>query len=325
MSTDFREFIVASHQAKERLDVYLTREIGRYSRAYVQHLIRDGQVTIEGRPVKANHSVRPNEVIRVHIPPPVTSDLQPEAIPLDICYEDEALIVVNKAAGMVVHPACGNFSGTLVNAVLYHCGQLSTLNGTVRPGIVHRLDKNTSGLIVIAKDDFTHRKLAEQFANRTIQREYRALVWGQPQSDAGRIDTYLARHPQDRKRIAVTLNPAGKHAVTNFEVLEKFDFLSYLRLKLETGRTHQIRVHLNYLGHPVFGDGTYDGRQKMTLGLNQKARQFALELLKLMPFQALHALTLGFVHPSKATFMSLQSDLPAKFQLILQKLQSTTV
>jgi 23S rRNA pseudouridine1911/1915/1917 synthase len=325
MSTDFREFIVVPNKAKERLDVYLTREITHHSRSYVQHLIREGLVTIDGRPVKANHSVRPNEVIRVCIPPPVASDLQPEAIPLDICYEDEYLLVVNKAAGMVVHPACGNFTGTLVNAVLYHCGKLSTVNGAVRPGIVHRLDKNTSGLIVIAKDNFTNRKLAEQFTNRTIQREYRALVWGHPRPESGRIDTYLARHPQDRKRIAVTTNPSGKRAITNFEVLEKFTFLTYLRLKLETGRTHQIRVHLNYLGHPVFGDETYDGRQKMVLRLNQKDRQFALELLKLTPFQALHALTLGFVHPFKATFMSFRSDLSVNFQLLLQKLQPTTV
>ncbi|MBN2093467.1 RluA family pseudouridine synthase [candidate division KSB1 bacterium] len=325
MHNKIQQIIVSENKNKERLDIFLTRESSEFSRSQIQKMIKDGQVTINGKIIKPNYQIHPGDKIELHIPKPQKSIHEPENIPLDILYEDENLIIINKPAGMVVHPAYGNYQGTLVNALLYHSKNLSTLNSTERPGIVHRLDKNTSGLLVVAKDDFTHRHLSDQFANRTMEREYRAIVWGQPKPDKGEIRTFLDRNPNDRTRMYVPKNETGKLAITQYEIIEKFHLFSLLRLNLKTGRTHQIRVHLHHIGHPVLGDNVYDGRLKHTIPLNQADRQFAISLLKIIPYQALHALTLGFLHPVKNEFMRFQSDLPPQFSAVLNQIRQAAV
>ncbi len=325
MNNKIQQLSVPDNKIKERLDVFLTRQLPDFSRSQIQQLIKDGQVTILEKVVKSSYQVHPGDQIELQIPPPQKSTHEPENIPLDILYEDENLIIVNKPAGMVVHPACGNYQGTLVNALLYHTQNLSTFNSKERPGIVHRLDKNTSGLMVVAKDDFTHRHLSDQFANRTLEREYRAIVWGQPEPVTGQIQTFLDRNPNDRTRMHVPKDETGKLAITHYEVLEKFSLFSFLRLKLKTGRTHQIRVHLHHIGHPVFGDNVYGGRLRQIMPLNQVERQFALSLLKIIPYQALHALTLGFLHPVRNEFIRFQSDLPPQFSAVLNAIRAYTV
>lgn len=271
--------------------------------------------------MKAHHRVLPGQVIEIKIPPPETPlALEPEPIPLTVVYEDSWLVVVDKPAGMVVHPAQGNPSGTLAGALLYHCGQLSSGGHPLRPGIVHRLDKDSSGLLVAAKDDFTHAKLSEQFANRRVEREYWALVWGRFREREAVIEAPIGRRLKDRKRMGVTVE--GKEAITRYRVIEEFDFLTLLSLRLGTGRTHQIRVHLAHRGHPVFGDPTYGGRNRRLNQLqNKKQRELAIRLLKLMKRQALHARSLGFQHPVKEEFMKFESDLPEDFKLVLEKLR----
>ncbi len=325
MQNTIQQITVPENKSKERLDIFLTREISEISRSQIQKMIKDGLVAINGKIVKPNYQIHPGDQIELQLPKPQKSIHEPENIPLDILYEDENLIIINKPAGMVVHPACGNYQGTLVNALLYHSKNLSTLNTAERPGIVHRLDKNTSGLLVVAKDDFTHRHLSDQFANRTMEREYRALVWGHPKADKGEIRTFLARNPNDRTRMYVPKDETGKLAITHYEIMEKFRLFSLLRLNLKTGRTHQIRVHLYHIGHPVLGDNVYEGRLKQTIHLNQADRQFAISLLKIMPHQALHALTLGFLHPVKNEFMRFQSELPPQFSAVLNELRSAGV
>ncbi|MFQ5708666.1 MAG: RluA family pseudouridine synthase [bacterium] len=314
------EFVIPSNQGKERLDKFLTRAIAHVSRARLQKLIEEGRVILNGKPAKASHLITPHEKIEVCIPRPEKIDILPEPIPLDIRYEDQHLLVVNKPAGLVVHPAFANYTGTLVNALLHHCGDLSGIGGKQRPGIVHRLDKDTSGLIVIAKDDQTHRDLSRQFAEKTTVREYHCIAWGNFRKRTGAVETRIARSPKDRKRM--TVQPVGKVAITNYQVLEAFKVLSYVKLTLETGRTHQIRVHLSYMGHPVFGDPTYGGRNRQLGGLANKERQFASELLQMMPRQALHARTLGFVHPILNRRMLFEAELPEDMKLLLQALRS---
>lgn len=325
MNNKIQQLIVPESKTKERLDIFLTHQLPEFSRSQIQKRIKDGQVTINGKFVKPNYQIHPGDRIDLQIPAPQQSTYEPENIPLNILYEDENLIIINKPAGMVVHPACGNYRGTLVNALLYHTKNLSTANSRERPGIVHRLDKNTSGLIVVAKDDFTHRHLSDQFANRTLEREYRAIVWGKPVPETGQIQTFLARNPNDRTRMYVPSEETGKLAITNYEVIEKFQLFSLLRLKLKTGRTHQIRVHLHHIGHPVFGDNVYGGRLKQIIPLNHAERQFVLSLLKIIPHQALHALTLGFLHPVKNKFMYFQSDLPVEFSTVLNAIRAFSV
>jgi 23S rRNA pseudouridine1911/1915/1917 synthase len=259
-------------------------------------------------------------VIKFQVVADQSKKVAPEKIPLDIFFEDEHLLVVNKPAGMVVHPASGVYTGTLVNALLYHCRELSGINGSTRAGIVHRLDKDTTGLLMVAKTDEAHRALADQLAKRTVRREYRAIVWGQFPTVKGSVDSPIGRHRVDRKKMAVQLID-GRKAVTHYRVEKEFGVCSYLSLKLETGRTHQIRVHLAHLGHPVLGDPKYGGRRKKLTSLRQAARTIGQELLKVMPRQALHAKVLGFKHPLTGTIMQFEADLPEDMEIALALLK----
>ncbi len=318
------EIIVPNVEKRERLDKFLANQIENTSRSKIEKLIESGLVLVNGQTVKPSHKISPGEKIIVKIPREPRPELEPEPIPLDIVYEDDYLLVVNKPAGMVTHPGHGNYTGTLVNALLYHCSKLSKVNvsgGEVRPGIVHRLDKDTSGLLVVAKDDETHRHLARQFFHKTVEREYWAVVWGHFNSNRGVIEAELGRSKSDRKKFAVV--EGGKLAVTEYEVLEKFEFLSLLRLRLKTGRTHQIRVHLAYVGRPVFGDPVYGGRRIAWGGVDRKKKLFVDELLKIMPRQALHAKTLGFIHPWRNEFMRFDSELPEDIAKLLDVLRSS--
>jgi 23S rRNA pseudouridine1911/1915/1917 synthase len=306
------EIIVPQDQRKVRLDQFLTLRIERLSRSQLQKLIKDGNIRVNDKAVKPSHQVMAGEQIVVTLPPKKKYELHAEDIPLTIVYEDASLIIINKPAGMVVHPAYANLSGTLVNALLKHCESLSTLSGQQRPGLVHRLDKDTSGLLVVAKNDYVHEKLAKQFSSRTIHREYRALVWGHFNQKTGRIETLLNRSSQDRTRMVIS--KSGKSAITNYAAIDEYPLVSLLRVKLETGRTHQIRVHLSAKGHPVLGDQVYGGRHKQVIKLNQKYQHLALELLRIMPRQALHAKTLGFIHPETGKEMIFDSDLPDDIQ-----------
>lgn len=311
------ELVVTAGQKKERIDKFLAAQIESSSRAKVQKLIDDDCVLVNGEPVRASYKIVPGDRIAVNIPTSAPPDKAvPEDIPLDIVYEDDHLIVVNKPAGMVTHPGHGNWTGTLANALLFHCNRLSTINDPfVRPGIVHRLDKDTSGLIVSAKEDVTHAALARQFFDHTIDREYWAIVWGSLPERRGLIEADLGRSKSDRKMFAVV--EEGKFAATEYEVLEVFRYLSLVRLKLHTGRTHQIRVHLSHIGHPVFGDPTYHGRRLNYGEPTHKMRQEVTNLLKIMNRQALHAKTLGFVHPFTKAHLHFDSELPEDFREVL--------
>ena len=314
------DIVVPAGKKKERLDVYLTNHVENATRTKVQTAIRAGLVQVDGKAVRASHPVAPGEVIHITLPQPPPPDVTAEPIPLSVAYEDDDLLVVNKPAGMVTHPAYGNYTGTLVNALLYHCGALSTMNENSRPGIVHRLDKDTSGLMVIAKNDVAHVHLARQFARRTITREYWAVVWGKFSVSVGVIDAALGRSKSDRKIMAVVAG--GKHAVTNYEVLERFPYLSLVRLRLQTGRTHQIRVHLAHIGHPVFGDPTYHGRRLNAGPRTSRQKSEVQDLLELVPRQALHAKTIGFIHPATGEKMVFDSVLPEDMQALLDRLRS---
>lgn len=317
------DIVVPSHQKKERIDKFLTHKIENATRSKVQKAIEQGLVLVNGKPVKASHEVVPGEVIHCTLPQQPRAKAIPEDIPLQIVYEDDDLIVVNKPAGMVTHPAYGNYRGTLVNALLHHCAKLSTLNDELRPGVVHRLDKDTSGLIVVAKNDGTHAALARQFSERTIEREYWAVVWGIFEKRRGTVEASLGRSKSDRKKIAVMRD--GKPAVTEYEVLESFPFLSLLRLRLRTGRTHQIRVHLAHIGRPVFGDPTYGGRRIAWGGADAKRKAEVQHLLSLIPRQALHAKTLGFVHTTTKQFMKFESELPKDMSELLAALRGLSL
>jgi 23S rRNA pseudouridine1911/1915/1917 synthase len=310
--------VVPPKQTKQRIDVYLTHHIQNATRNKVRAGIDDGLVLVDGKKVKASHPVAPGEVIEITFRRPPRIEAQREAIPLDIVYEDDQLLIVNKSAGMVTHPAYGNYSGTLVNALLHHCNSLSSVNTELRPGIVHRLDKDTTGLMVVAKNDVAHHFLAKQFSKRTIDREYWAIVWGRFKQSKGTIEATLGRSKRDRKKVAVTAE--GKNAITDYEVLKEFEYLTLVRLKLRTGRTHQIRVHLAHIGHPVFGDPTYGGRSNTWGGLAGKKALQAQNLLKLITRQALHARTIGFIHPATKAPVKFESELPADMQEVLNRL-----
>ncbi|HUN65858.1 MAG TPA: RluA family pseudouridine synthase [Bacteroidota bacterium] len=309
-------------QSPERLDVYLTRHIENATRAKVQKAIRAGLVRIGGSEAKVSYRVSGGESIDITIPKPPPPDVEPENIPLEIVYEDDALLVVNKPAGMVTHPAFGHYTGTLVNALLHHAGAgLSAVNDRTRPGIVHRLDKDTSGLLLIAKNDTVHAHLAGQFSRRETEREYQAVVWGTfDGKKSGVIEAALGRSASDRKKIAV--RSEGKPAVTTYRVVEEFGFLSLLSLKLLTGRTHQIRVHLHHIGHPVFGDPIYGGRRIAWGPTTPSRRDFVQRLLTIIGRQALHAKTLGFIHPVTGERKRFDSALPADMTELLAILRS---
>ena len=293
---------VEAELAGERIDVLLARLLPDLTRSGAQKLLEDGRVTKDGQAVRKNYKTAPEDTFEVDLPPVQEIDLQPENIPLDVAYEDDDLIVVNKPKGLVVHPAPGHWSGTLVNALLYHCrGSLSGINGELRPGIVHRIDKDTSGLLIAAKNDFA---LAAQLQDHTLRRTYEAIACGNFRDDCGTIDAPIGRHPTDRKRMAVT-DHNSRPAVTHYTVLARFPGYTHLQLQLETGRTHQIRVHLAYLGHPILGDAVY-GHKKPELGQDT---------------QCLHARALTFLHPRTGQEVTVRCDLPDYFEAVLQKLQ----
>ena len=301
------EFIIEEEQAERRLDALLASLIEDVSRSYLQKLIEDGSVSVDGVPVcSKKRKVKQGERITLRLQEPEMLSAEPEDIPLTIVYEDDELLVVNKPKGMVVHPAAGTPSGTLVNAVLYHCrGRLSSINGVVRPGIVHRIDKDTSGLLMVAKTDRAHRGLAAQLAEHSITRAYRALVHHNFSEDEGTVSGSIGRDPRNRLRMAV-VERGGKPAVTHYKVLERFGNYTYLEAQLETGRTHQIRVHMASIHHPLVGDPLY-GPKKPALGAHS---------------QALHAKVLGFVHPLTGEYMEFDSTLPEEFECMLERLRN---
>lgn len=275
---------------------------------------------MDGRPPKKSTKIGPGQLIEIFFRDQPPSDVLPEAIPLEIFYEDEHLLVVNKPQGMVTHPAHGHFSGTLVNALLHHLERPSA-SDTIRPGIVHRLDKGTSGLLVVAKNEQIHRKLTDQFAAREVRRVYSALVWGRFRESEGTIDAPLGRHPGDRKRFAV-VRRGGKTAVTTYRVEEVFRDTTLLSLRLKTGRTHQIRAHLEHHSHPVFGDATYGGRHKRLSGMAGAMKKLYSDLLDTLPDVALHAATLGFIHPATEEYLEFSAPRPANFDQIIEALRA---
>jgi 23S rRNA pseudouridine1911/1915/1917 synthase len=307
-----------------RIDLFLANENIDLSRSRIQQLISQQNILVDGRPTKPSYKIKGKEKITIKIPPLEKLSLEPEDIPLNILYEDSDLLVVNKKAGMVVHPALGNYSHTLVNALLFHCKDLSGINGVLRPGIVHRLDKNTSGLLVVAKNDFAHQGLAEQIKDRTLLREYASIVWGHLPSDKGIIQAPIGRSLKDRKRMAVS-RLKGRESLTQYQVLERFDLCDLLSIRLKTGRTHQIRVHLSYLNHPVLGDPEYGGRQKWIKGIHDKHRPLAQKLLTSIDRQALHAKKIGFTHPRTKKYKELETSLPEDIESVLNFLRGPSM
>lgn len=298
-------FVVEEHEVNQRIDVYLANEFVDYSRSFIQKLIDSKKVIVNNKIAKSNYKVKLNDVISVEIPEPQKIEIAAENIPLNILYEDSEIIVINKPQDMVVHPACGHYSGTLVNALLYHCGNnLSAINGMIRPGIVHRIDKNTSGVLVIAKTNNAHQKLALQLKDHSITRKYNAIVFNNLKNDTGTVDAKIGRHHTDRKKMAVT-NKNSRTAITHYKVIERFGKYTFVELQLETGRTHQIRVHMSYIGNPILGDTTY----------GPKNQPFKLD------GQILHAKVLGFIHPLSGKYMEFEAELPNYFKTILTKLR----
>jgi 23S rRNA pseudouridine1911/1915/1917 synthase len=312
---------ITEGKKKERLDVYLTNSLENATRSRVQKLIKANLVTVNGNIAKANYIVTPFDLIELTIPmTPRPEETEAEDIPLDIVYEDDFLIIVNKPPGMVAHPALGNFTGTLVNALLHHTRKLSTLNEPGRPGIVHRIDKETSGLLLVAKDEWTHAQLAKQFYHHTIEREYWAVCWGIFKQKKGEVIANITRSNKDRKVFTTSLTE-GKHAHTYYEVMEEYEFASLIRLHLKTGRTHQIRVHMSSINHPIFGDPTYGGR-KIVCGIELPKMKSRIDnLLDIMKRQALHAKTLGFIHPNTKEKVSFDSELPDDIKMLIKKLK----
>lgn len=290
----------------ERIDRYLNGHLEGLSRSYIQKLVQENNILVNGKTVKANYKIRENDVITVQIPDAETPDILPENIPLDILYEDDDILVVNKPKGMVVHPAPGHYEHTLVNAVMYHCGEcLSGINGVMRPGIVHRIDMDTTGSLLVCKNDQSHRILAEELKEHFITRRYHAIVHGNLKNDNGTVDSPIGRHPTDRKKMS-TKAPHARRAVTHYRVLERFGDYTYIECELETGRTHQIRVHMASIGHPILGDPVY-GPAKCPFKLEG---------------QTLHAKILGINHPSTGQYMEFDAPLPAYFEKLLTMLRN---
>lgn len=315
--------MITPGQKKERIDLYIANVVENATRSRIQKLIKAELVTVNGNIVKANYIISPNDHIQLKIPvTPRPENAEPEDIPLDIIYEDDYLIILNKPAGIVVHPSLGNYTGTLVNALLNHTQKLSEFNEPGRPGIVHRIDKDTSGLLLIAKDEVTHAKLAKQFANHSIEREYWAVCWGIFKDKKGEVIGNIARSKKDRKIFTVS-EDEGKHAHTFYEVIEEYEFASLIKLKLKTGRTHQIRVHMNHIKHPIFGDPTYNGR-RINYGSDLPKMKSRIDnLLKIIERQALHAKTLGFVHPVSNEKVFFNSELPDDISELIENLKKS--
>lgn len=299
------EWYFTAQVTGERLDKFLAEELSEMSRSHIQKLIKDGHISVNQKPVKANYKLSAGDEITVSVPEPEIPDILPEDIPLDIIYEDDDILVVNKPKGMVVHPAPGHYSGTLVNAIMYHCrDNLSGINGVTRPGIVHRIDMDTTGSLLICKNDRAHQSLAEQLKEHSITRKYHAIVHGNLKEDTGTVNAPIGRHPVDRKKMSVNA-PNSRHAVTHYRVLERFGNYTYIECQLETGRTHQIRVHMSSIGHPILGDTVY-GPAKPAFKLEG---------------QTLHAKVLGIVHPTTGEYMEFDAPLPKYFVNLLKNLK----
>ena len=315
-------FHVDKGQTPLRIDKYLMNLVENATRTKIQAAAKSGSIRVNGAAVKSNYKVKPLDDIRVLFEyPPHENLLLPENIQLDIVFEDDDLVVVNKPPGMVVHPGHGNYSGTLINALIYHFENLPK-NSSNRPGLVHRLDKDTSGLLVIAKNDKSMLHLSNQFAKKTSKREYIAMVWGNPKEDVGKIDNYIGRNPKNRlQNIVLGDNKIdnGKRAITNYEVLSRMNYVSLVKCTLETGRTHQIRVHMKHIGHTLFNDERYGGNLILKGTTFTKYKQFVENCFKVLPRQALHAKTLGFTHPKTGKFLEFDSDLPEDFSSCIEK------
>ena len=307
MENDEIKLLKVSEGEEGRLDKYLSDKLEDMTRSYLKKLISDDKaVLVNGNPAKPNYKLKPGDIIELAVPEPIELEIKAENISLDIVYEDNDMLVVNKPQGMVVHPAAGNYTGTLVNALLYHCGDsLSGINGEKRPGIVHRIDKDTSGLLLVAKNDNAHQKLSSQIKEHSLTRAYKALVHGNIKQDSGRIDAPIGRHPSDRKKMTIT-DKNSREAVTNFRVLERYGRYTFVECILETGRTHQIRVHMSKNGHPIVGDKTY-GVKKEEFNLTG---------------QLLHAYKVGFIHPVSGEYMEFVSELPDYYMDVLDRLRN---
>ena len=315
-------FTADQGQQPLRVDKYLMNKIEKATRNRIQNAAKAGNIHVNGSAVKSNYKVKPADVVTVLFEhPPYEFLLVPEDIPIDIVYEDDAVVVVNKPAGMVVHPGHGNYSGTLINALAYHFENLPQ-NSSNRPGLVHRIDKDTSGLLVVAKTDQAMAELSRQFFEKTTQREYLALVWGNVTEDQGTVEGNIGRHPKNRLQNTVFEGEdadKGKPAVTHYKVIERLGYVTLVSCRLETGRTHQIRVHMKHIGHTLFNDERYGGEKILKGTSFSKYKQFVENCFKILPRQALHARTLGFDHPSSGEFLSFEVELPADFQSCLEK------
>jgi len=319
-TTVFEFKVPDGQQEMIRLDVYITNFVENATRNKVQEAIKAGYVTVNGKKEKASYKMLPGDEIFIELPKAPPPEAKAEEMELNIVHEDDDIIVVSKSAGMVVHPAFGNWSGTLVNGLMHHVDELGEADDELRPGIVHRLDKDTSGLLVVAKNDEALAKLSAKFAEKDVERTYWAVIWGTP-AEEGTIEGDIGRSKHDRKLMTVLPEGRGKHAVTHYKVLEYFDYLSLVEVRLETGRTHQIRVHLNHIGHNVFGDPTYGGTS-VRYGPNTGMRKVMFhKLITGLGRQALHAKTLGFEHPSRGEIVRFDSELPEDFQLVLDTLR----
>ena len=313
-------FDVPKGQLLLRIDKFLMNLIPNATRNKIQNAATAGDIYVNDLPVKSNYKVKPLDVVRIMLShPPFENRVDPENIPLDIVYEDDALLLINKPPGLVVHPGHGNYTGTLVNALAFHFENLPK-NSSDRPGLVHRIDKDTSGLLVIAKTEAAMTHLAKQFENKTSEREYVAMVWGTVKEDEGTIEGNIARHVKDRMQMAVFADPEiGKPAVTHYKVLERFGYVTLVSCILETGRTHQIRVHMKHIGHPLFNDARYGGDLILKGTTFTKYKQFIDNCFKILPRQALHAKTLGFVHPTTGEMMRFNTELPQDMQDCIEK------
>ncbi|WP_026705145.1 RluA family pseudouridine synthase [Flavobacterium soli] len=313
-------FDVPKGQLLLRIDKYLMHMLPNATRNKIQNAATNGNIYVNDVPVKSNYKVKPLDVVRIMLSyPPFENRVDPEDIPLDIVYEDDALLLINKEPGMVVHPGHGNYTGTLVNALAHHFENLP-MNSSERPGLVHRIDKDTSGLLVIAKTEAAMTHLAKQFEAKTTEREYIALVWGNVKDDKGTIEGNIARHVKDRMQMAVFADPEiGKPAVTHYKVLERFGYVTLISCQLETGRTHQIRVHMKHIGHTLFNDERYGGHLILKGTTFTKYKQFIDNCFKALPRQALHAKTLGFMHPTTGEMMRFDTELPQDMQDVIEK------